>query len=73
MKEMYTDGVEGWFFEHRNTESLKKVLTKALTSSKKELVAMGGLARQRIVEKASWKAMMETYLDLFRRCGVDQV
>lgn len=70
MKEMYSDGVEGWFFEHRNQQSLQKVLEKALACSPKQVHEMGLHARQRIIETAGWDAMMMNYLQLFARCRV---
>ncbi len=73
MKEMFADGVEGWFFEHRNQNDLKKTLEKALSCPSDKLKQMGRSARLRIEHQAGWDKMMEKYLDLFRRRGVKTV
>ncbi len=70
MKEMYRDGVEGWFFEHRNEASLRQVLSRALALPVEAVHEMGRQGRQRIVDKASWELMMEKYLELFGKCRV---
>ncbi len=70
MKEMYTHGIEGFFFEHRNIDSLRTNLKVALELPRKKLKDMGSLARKRIESTASWDLMMEKYLKLFRKSGV---
>lgn len=71
MSEMFTDGTEGFFFRHRDADSLKKTLSRALALSAEERVKMGRAARSRILETAGWNAMMERYIALFIRCGVN--
>ena len=68
--EMFSHGVEGFFFEHRNQESLRNTLVEALAIEPARRRAMGEEARQRIIEKASWQVMMQQYLDLFKKCHV---
>ncbi|MBU1107178.1 MAG: glycosyltransferase family 4 protein [Candidatus Riflebacteria bacterium] len=68
--EMFSHGVEGFFFEHRNLESLRNTLVEALAVEPARRQAMGEQARQRIVEKASWNVMMQQYLVLFNKCHV---
>lgn len=70
MKEMFTDQVEGWFFEHRNQESLRQVLNKILQTESSRIREMGCLARQKIETSASWDKMMDQYLQLFKKCNV---
>jgi glycosyltransferase involved in cell wall biosynthesis len=70
MKEMYRDGVEGWFFEHRNEISLREVLARALSAPVDAVHEMGRQARKRIVRGSSWELMMEKYLKLFGKCRV---
>ncbi|MEW6712899.1 MAG: glycosyltransferase family 4 protein, partial [Candidatus Riflebacteria bacterium] len=70
MKEMFADEVEGWFFEHRNQESLRSVLNKILHTESARIKDMGNLARQKIVKTASWDKMMDQYLQLFRKCKI---
>ncbi|GAB4268453.1 MAG: hypothetical protein Kow0029_03850 [Candidatus Rifleibacteriota bacterium] len=70
MKEMYEHKKEGWFFEHRNTDSLRRELADALQSPVEKISQMGSAARSRIENTASWDRMMEDYLNLFRKCGV---
>jgi glycosyltransferase involved in cell wall biosynthesis len=71
MKEMYTDGQQGWFFEHRNTDSLRQTLKEILAMPRKDIIATGRQARQRIVARASWSKMMDKYLQLFKNCKVE--
>jgi glycosyltransferase involved in cell wall biosynthesis len=68
--EMFGDGEEGLFFEHCNTDSLRKVLRRAIDIEPARRREMGMQARQRIIERASWQTMMQRYLDLFRECRV---
>ena len=70
MTEMYDHGVEGFFFEHKNTDSLRSVLTEALALPKDKLAEMGAKARERIIKNASWEKMMQVYLDHFQKMGV---
>ena len=68
--EMFSAGEEGLFFEHCNMSSLRKVLEQAIDIEPARRREMGMQARQRIIERASWQAMMQRYLDLFRDCRV---
>lgn len=71
MPEMYNDGVQGFFFKHRDTDSLREKLTLALNLPAGQLKKMGEAARQRIALSASWGLMMQKYLDLFKKCRVE--
>lgn len=68
--EMLSHEVEGLFFEHRNPESLRSTLARALAIEPSRRHEMGLQARQRIIERASWEQMMQRYLDLFKKCRV---
>lgn len=68
--EMFSHSAEGFFFQHCNQEALKSTLAEALAIEPARRRQMGLLARQRIIERASWQQMMQTYLDLFKRCRV---
>ena len=70
MKEMYEHNVHGWFFEHRNTDSLRKVLNQAVNTQKSELQKMGIAGREKIVKDAGWDSMMQKYLDLFAKSDI---
>ena len=70
MTEMYEDGVEGFFFEHNNRDSLRACLKKAVELPRQTIQKMGNASRTRIVEHAEWGQMMEKYLALFHKCGV---
>lgn len=65
--EMFTDGKEGLFFEHRNSESLRAALVKALQMPTTQRQAMHVAARQKILTDASWPEMMKKYDQLFHR------
>lgn len=71
MSEMLTDGIEGFFFRHRDADSLRKTLSRAVAISSEERRKMGSAARTRILETSGWNAMMERYIDLFIRCRVN--
>ncbi|NCB39407.1 MAG: glycosyltransferase family 1 protein [Erysipelotrichia bacterium] len=70
LSEMFDNGVEGFFFEHRNTSSLRQALDSALSMPAEQLKLMGQLSRQRILQTADWNLMMEKYLALFKKNGV---
>jgi len=72
MSEMFTDGIEGFFFRHRDTDSLRNTLVKAVSLPSEARLNMGLAARNRIVGTASWDAMMTRYLDLFSRFHVNE-
>lgn len=68
--EMFDDGVEGFFFRHNDSESLKTTLFKAVELGADARTLMGKACRKRIENHASWQMMMQTYLDLFRKSRV---
>ncbi len=68
--EMFTDGSEGLFFEHRNADSLRSALAKALLMPPEKLQQMKLAARQKILSTASWRMMMQHYDHLFHKCRV---
>lgn len=70
MKEMFEPDHEGFFFEHRNRDSLHRVLTRTLTMPDADREAMGRAARARIMAHSDWHAMMNAYLRLFQECWV---
>ncbi|HEY9070332.1 MAG TPA: glycosyltransferase family 4 protein [Candidatus Ozemobacteraceae bacterium] len=71
MSEMFEEGVEGFFFRHRDTASLRQSLAKAVSLDAGRRREMGAAARARILRTAGWGAMMERYLALFTRFAVD--
>ncbi len=71
MKEMFTHGIEGFYFRHRDEISLRETLQIALNTGPEDRKRMKTAARNRILAHASWAKMMETYLDLFRKIGID--
>ncbi len=70
MKEMFTNGREGFFFRHRDPDDLRRVLAEALALPAPARAAMAAAARARIEATANWTTMMEAYLALFRRLGI---
>ncbi|MGM0600173.1 MAG: glycosyltransferase family 4 protein [Candidatus Rifleibacteriota bacterium] len=70
MKEMYEHNVHGWFFEHRNTDSLRKILSRTINTRKSELKKIGLAGREKIIKEASWDIMMQKYLDLFTKFDI---
>lgn len=68
--EMFTDGIEGLFFEHRNADSLRSALSKVLLMSPDKRQQMKLAARQKILSTASWRMMMNHYDHLFHKCRV---
>lgn len=68
---MFEEGVEGFFFRHRDTASLRQSLAKAVSLDAGRRREMGGAARARILRTAGWSAMMDRYLALFTRFAVD--
>jgi glycosyltransferase involved in cell wall biosynthesis len=70
MKEMFTHGCEGFFFTHRNTQSLREALMVCLNLSEQKTREMGILSRKRIEQTASWENMMLKYVRLFGNSGI---
>jgi glycosyltransferase involved in cell wall biosynthesis len=71
MKEMYEHDIHGWFFEHRNTDSLRAILSRAINTRKRDLKKMGLAGRKKIIKNAGWDAMMQKYLDLFAKFDIN--
>lgn len=70
MSEMFAEGVEGFFFRHRDASSLRKTLLRAVSLPAADRLKMGRAARGRILQTSGWDAMMDRYIDLFVRCRV---
>jgi len=70
MKEMFSDGVEGFYFRHRDTESLIDVIRKALAMTSDARIKMSEAARKRMEKYANWDEMMEKYFHLFKSLGI---
>ena len=70
MKEMYVHGEQGFFFEHRNQNSLREQLQHVLSLDSSARAGIGAAARRKIEQHASWDSMMESYLTLMERHGV---
>ncbi len=71
MSEMFADRKQGFFFKHRNTDSLKAALHLALDMPATQLRSMGEAARRHMVATADWHDMMSRYLDLFKKTSVE--
>jgi len=70
MKEMLVNGREGFFYKHRNRESLRQTLSRAINLPADIRQKMSEAARDHMEKTASWKTMMTSYLDLFGRLGI---
>ena len=71
MSEMFADRKQGFFFRHKDIDSLKAALHSALAMPPTRLHAMGEAARRHMVATADWHDMMARYLELFKKTSVE--
>lgn len=62
--EMFTDGVEGRFFEHKNVDSLRERFAQITSMPAYELKKMGDSARDHVLKTADWNKMIEKYFSV---------
>ncbi|MBI3037909.1 glycosyltransferase family 4 protein [bacterium] len=71
IKEMFLDKIEGFFYSFRDLNDLERVLFGATKMEPPKLKEMGIAARRRVEENASWPSMMNQYLALLKKSGVE--
>ena len=62
--EMFTDGVEGRFFEHKNIDSLRERFAQIIAMPAHDLKKMGDSAREHVLKTSDWNKMIEKYFSI---------